>query len=157
MELMEIANYLENSLIKRATEDEEEELEEHVEPTEKKDTTEEIKEMTKTITSCLDKFQTMEMKMEEMIGIQDETRMLMKEGFKEQERSFDSEHIHNSKNHKKLEDDIKRLAKEGKMKSEEMEQGEEEEPEEDVSDDDEEHLLGAQRRDMNRQQKADVI
>eukprot|EP00972_Heterocapsa_arctica_P064922 9583465-Heterocapsa_arctica.AAC.1 len=38
-----------------------------------------------------------------------------------------------------------------------MEQEAEEEPEEEVLDDDEEHLLGAQRNDMNRQQKADVI
>eukprot|EP00972_Heterocapsa_arctica_P097794 14427239-Heterocapsa_arctica.AAC.1 len=38
-----------------------------------------------------------------------------------------------------------------------MEQGEEEEPEEEVSDDEEEHLTGAQRNDMNRQQKADFI
>eukprot|EP00972_Heterocapsa_arctica_P070918 10478014-Heterocapsa_arctica.AAC.1 len=38
-EIIEIATYLENALIKRATEDEEEEQEEYVEPTEKKDTT----------------------------------------------------------------------------------------------------------------------
>eukprot|EP00972_Heterocapsa_arctica_P093750 13828805-Heterocapsa_arctica.AAC.1 len=39
MELMEIANYLENALIARATEDDEEEQEAYVEVIEKKDTT----------------------------------------------------------------------------------------------------------------------
>eukprot|EP00972_Heterocapsa_arctica_P084735 12480128-Heterocapsa_arctica.AAC.1 len=129
-----------------------------MEPTEKKEMGEEFKEMTKAITdTMMNNIQNIETKMEEMIGIHDETRMLMKEGFKEQERSFDQEHIYNSKNHKKLEDDIEMLAKDGKRKSEEMEQGEEEEPEKEVSDDEEDHLVGAQRNDMNRQQKADVI
>eukprot|EP00972_Heterocapsa_arctica_P032377 4771347-Heterocapsa_arctica.AAC.1 len=46
-EFMEISNYLENELIKRATEEEEEEQEMPMEPAEKKETTEEIKELTK--------------------------------------------------------------------------------------------------------------
>eukprot|EP00972_Heterocapsa_arctica_P099147 14631328-Heterocapsa_arctica.AAC.1 len=78
----------------------------------------------------LGKIQNIELKMEEMPGIQEETKMLMKAGFVEQERAFDQEHKYNSKNHKKLEDDIYMLSKDGKRKSDEMEQGEEEEPEE---------------------------
>eukprot|EP00972_Heterocapsa_arctica_P104917 15461838-Heterocapsa_arctica.AAC.1 len=68
-----------------------------------------------------------------MTAIHEETKMLITQGFKEQERAFDEEHSYNSKNHKKLEDDIERmysLAKEGKRKSDKMEEDAEEEEEE---------------------------
>eukprot|EP00972_Heterocapsa_arctica_P005681 838309-Heterocapsa_arctica.AAC.1 len=65
--------------------------------------------MTKAMTTgIMDRMQNLETRLDDMTTIHEETKMLINQGFKEQERAFDEEHQYNSKNHKKLEDGIER-------------------------------------------------
>eukprot|EP00972_Heterocapsa_arctica_P113200 16435917-Heterocapsa_arctica.AAC.1 len=67
--------------------------------------------------------------MEEILGIQEDTRKIMKAGFEEQGHAFDQEHIYNSENFKYIEDDLREL-RHMKRKSNQMDPEMEEVPEE---------------------------
>eukprot|EP00972_Heterocapsa_arctica_P107003 15762841-Heterocapsa_arctica.AAC.1 len=58
-------------------------------------------------TGIMDRMQHLETRLGDMTTIHEETKMLINKRFKEQEKAFDEEHAYNSKNHTKLEDDIK--------------------------------------------------
>ena len=163
LEFKEIANTLETALITRATEDEEEEEEEaYAEPAGRKEMTKaDIMAMNKTMTEGMtDQLDTLRTRLEDITAIQEETKKTMEAGFQAQEKAFDEAHETNSRNRKKLEDEIRSVyaeLKKEKRKSNEMDADAEGEPQQDLSDDDEPNLEGARKHDMNRFTRGDVI